>query len=282
MDTRVNTIRIEPLTGAIGAEIHGVDLAIPLDHDMFARIHQALLDYLVIFFRDQELTPEQHKNFARQFGELDIHQYTAAMQGHPEIIEVIKEPEETHNWGDNWHTDLTGLPEPPLGSVLYAKEVPPFGGDTQWSNMYLAYATLSDAMKQQLDGLRVVHTSDDSGYQRFRAMSPLPGPAYESEHPLVRTHPVTGKKSLFIARKKMRQISGMTPEESAALLNFVCDHAENPDFACRFRWRKGSIAFWDNRCTQHRVSADYFYALRGIKPHRRHMHRVTIKGDRPR
>jgi taurine dioxygenase len=204
------------------------------------------------------------------------------MKGHPEVIEIIKEPEETHNWGDNWHTDLTGLAEPPMGSILYAKEVPPFGGDTQWSNMYLAYETLSDTMKQQIGGLRVVHASDNSTYQQFMGMTALAGPSHESEHPLVRTHPVTGKKSLFLARKKIREIRGMKPQESAALLSFLCDHAENPDFACRFRWRVGSVAFWDNRCTQHRVTADYFYAERGFAPHRRHMQRVTIKGDRPR
>lgn len=282
MVERSRKFRIEPLTGAIGAEIEGLDLARPLDSGTVADLHQALLDHLVLFFRNQEITPEQHKQFGRYFGELDIHQFTAAMEGHPEIIEVIKEPEETHNWGDNWHTDLTGLPEPPMGSILYAIEVPPFGGDTQFSNMYLAYATLSEAMKRQIDGLRVVHTSDDSGYHNFKGMSALPGQAYATEQPLVRTHPVTGRKSLFISRRKMRNICGMTQRESALLLNFVCDHAENPDFACRFRWRKGSMAFWDNRCTQHRVTADYFYELRGFAPHRRRLHRVTIKGDRPR
>jgi taurine dioxygenase len=282
MDTRESKFRIEPLTGALGAEIHGVSLGRPLDSDEFAGIQQALLDHLVIFFRDQELTPEQQTSFARRFGELDIHQYTAAMEGHPEVIEIIKEPEETHNWGDNWHTDLTGLPEPPMGSILYAKEVPPFGGDTQWSNMYLAYEKLSDTMKRQIGGLRVVHASDSSTYQQFKGMTALAGLSHESEHPLVRTHPVTGKKSLFLARKKMREIRGMKPKESAALLSFLCDHAENPDFACRFRWRVGSVAFWDNRCTQHRVTADYFCAERGFAPHRRHMQRVTIKGDRPR
>ncbi len=255
MKTIYDSIGVEPLTGAIGAEIEGVDLAKTLDERTYSEIHQALLDHLVVFFRDQSLTPEQQIAFARRFGELDIHQYTAPMEGYPELIEIIKEADATENWGDNWHTDLTGLPEPPLGSVLYAKEVPPFGGDTQFSNMYLAYETLSDGMRKLVDGLFACHAVDHTSFTKYGSMPHLEGPAHRSEHPLVRTHPETGKKSLFLARKKMTNIHGLTPEESAPLLRELCDHAENPDFACRFRWRKGSVAFWDNRCTQHRVTA---------------------------
>jgi taurine dioxygenase len=283
MSVALNRVRIEPMTGAIGAEIIGVNLAEPMEKELFSDIYQAHLDHLVIFFRDQVLKPEDLIRFARQFGEPEIHKFTVPMKGYPEIIEVIKEPEETHNWGDSWHTDLTGLPEPPMGSVLFAKAVPPFAGDTQFSNMYLAYETLSDGMKEMIDGLVVIHKLTHKAYEGFKGMAVISSPEYETEpeHPLVRTHPVTRKKCLFISRKKMVHFKGMTPNESAPLLKFLCDHAENPDFACRFRWKEGSVAFWDNRCTQHRATADYFHTLRGLEPFRRHLLRVSIKGDRP-
>ncbi len=274
-------IRIEPVTGALGAEVHGIDMAVPLDADTYRLLRAALLDHLVLFFRDQVLTPSQHIAFTRQFGELETHQYTEGMAEHPQIVEIVKSAEETHNWGDNWHTDLTALSEPSLGSVLFAREVPPFGGDTQFSNMYLAYETLSDGMKRLLDGLVCVHETDHRGYENFKEMQAIAAPASRAEHPLVRTHPETGRKALFLSRRKITTIKGMTPRESRPLLDFLCDHAENPDFACRFRWRSGSAVFWDNRCTQHRVSADYFYALWGFAPSRRHLHRVSIRGDRP-
>ncbi len=150
---KYNTIQVEPVSGALGAEVRGVDLAKDLSAEVVADVQRALMDHLVIFFRDQIMTPEQQKAFGRRFGELHIHPITEPMKGHPEIIEVIKEADELGNWGDEWHTDLTALPEPPLGSILYAKEVPPFSGDTQFSNMYLAYETLSSDFRRFLDGL---------------------------------------------------------------------------------------------------------------------------------
>jgi taurine dioxygenase len=274
-------ITIAPVTGALGAEIEGIDIGKPLHATTYHAIRQALLDHLVLFFRDQTMTPDQQIAFARNFGELETHQYTAGMPDHPDVIEIIKAADETHNWGDNWHTDLTGFPQPSMGSVLYAKEVPEFGGDTQFSNMYIAYETLSAGMKKLLTGLICIHETDARGYENFKSMQPLPGAPSRAEHPLVRTHPETGKKSLFLSRKKITTIKGMTPREARPLLDFLCDHAENPDFACRFRWKPGSVAFWDNRCTQHRVSADYFYELRGFPPSRRHLHRVSIRGETP-
>jgi taurine dioxygenase len=278
---KYNTIQVEPVSGALGAEVRGVDLAKDLSAEVVADLNRALMDHLVIFFRDQVMTPEQQKAFARRFGELHIHPITEPMKGHPEIIEVIKEADELGNWGDEWHTDLTALREPPMGSILYAKEVPPFSGDTQFSNMYLAYETLSSDLRHFLDGRVCHHRQNLSGYSGYKSMANKSSTPSDAEHPLVRTHPVTGKKALFLARPGAGLIKGLSPAESEAIFALLYRHAENPDFACRFRWKKNSVAFWDNRCTRHRVTADYFYAQRGFEPHRRHMHRVTVQGDRP-
>jgi taurine dioxygenase len=278
---RYNTIEVTPLTGALGGEVQGVDLAKDLSAEVVADLRKALMDHLVIFFRDQIITPEQHKAFARRFGELHIHPITVPMKDHPEIIEVIKEADELGNWGDEWHTDLTALPEPPLGSILYAKEVPPFSGDTQFSSMYLAYETLSADFRRFLDGLVCHHVQNLSGYSGYKSMANMSSKGAQSEHRLVRTHPDTGKKALFLPRPGAGVLKGLSRAESDAIFELLYRHSENPDFACRFRWKKNSVAFWDNRCTRHRVTADYFYAQRGFEPHRRHMHRVTIQGDRP-
>ena len=274
-------ISVNPVSGALGAEITGVDLSQPLDNKTFSDIYQAFLDHLVIFFRDQVITQDQQKAFSQRFGKLHIHPLTEGMEGHPEVIEIIKEPEERHNWGDRWHIDLTGLERPTLGSVLYAKEIPEYCGDTQWANMYLAYETLSDGMKKLIDGLVCVNTGGADGYKNFKGMQHIDAPPMRAEHPLVRTHPDTGKKSLFLSRKAAKHFKDMTPEESAPLLDYLYEHLINPDFACRFHWRDNSIAMWDNRCTQHRVQADYFYEQRGFEPVRRRLHRVSIEGDRP-
>ena len=204
------------------------------------------------------------------------------MPGHPEIVEVVKESGEHHNWGDGWHTDLPFLEEPPLGSVLYARDVPPFSGDTHFANMYLAYETLSDTMRGLLDGLKCVFKGGVANYSRFQGMTAIEDAGdFVAAHPVVRTHPVTGRKALYLHRKNCHSLEGMSPKESAAILDFLHGHAENPDFSCRFHWRVNSIAMWDNRCTLHRVSADYFYSERDFSPGRRHLQRVTLKGDRP-
>lgn len=275
-------IAVHPMTGALGAAIDGIDLTDRLDNETVSEIHDAYLDHLVLFFRDQTLTPDQLKDFARHFGDLHIHPLTEGMPDHPEIVEVIKEPEEYHNWGDGWHTDLPILEEPPLGSVLYAREVPPFTGDTHFANMYLAYETLSDTMKGILNGLKCVYEAGVANYNRFKGMTAIEDAGdYVAAHPIARTHPVTGKKALFLHRKNSKCIEGMSVRESFAILDFLFDHAQNPDFSCRFRWRRDSIAMWDNRCAQHRVSGDYFYTERDISPARRHLQRVTMKGGRP-
>jgi taurine dioxygenase len=179
---------------------------------------------------------------------------------------------------------LTALAAPPLGSILYGKEIPPFSGDTQFLNMYLAYETLSAPLRNFLDGLTCIHDQDVEAYgeARFKAMRNMQGAsASRALHPLVRTHPETKRKALFLSRPARTTIKDLTGKESATLLAFLDEHASNPDFACRFRWRPHSVAFWDNRCTRHRVTADYFYGQRGFAPHRRHMYRVTVQGDVP-
>ena len=280
-------IEVKRISGALGAEIHGVDLAQPLDNHTFSEVHQALLDNLVIFFRDQKITPEQHKAFGRRFGELDVHPYAKGLPEHPEILPVTKEAEDRGgNFGGTWHSDVTFYEKPALGSILYALDTPPFGGDTLFANQYLAYETLSDGLKRTLDGLTALHNASRSygaggrTAQRYAQGSKSMDVAIRDdsertvEHPVVRTHPETGRKGLFVNHVFTQQFKGWTREESEPLLKFLEEHAVRPEFTCRFRWQKGSIAFWDNRCTQH-------FALNDYHGHRREMHRVTVCGDRP-
>ena len=282
--TRAETrerVTIAPLSGALGAEISGVDLSKPLTDEIFAEIYQAFLDHLVIFFRDQDLGPEELIAIGSRFGELHIHDYTETMEGYPEVIEVIKLPEEKHNWGDGWHIDSPSFECPPLGSVIHAKDVPPYGGDTQWSNMYLAYETLSEGMKRLLAGLECVFEASHKNFMGYAGIPHKEGPARTAAHPVVRTHPVTGKKSLFLGFRQGRQFKDMTVEESAPILDYLYQHLANPDFTCRFHWENGAVGIWDNRCTLHRVQADYFHELRGIPQSLRYMTRVQMMGDRP-
>lgn len=273
---------IAPISGSCGAEIYGIDLRRDLDEKTVSVIRQALLDYLVVFFRDQTLSPDDQIAFGRRFGELLVDRFTEPLDGYPEMIELIKEPEETVNFGRIWHSDSTYESEPPLGSILYALEVPPFGGDTLWANQYLAYETLSDGMKKLLERLRAVH-SGHFGYgtspQRIKYKSiKLIDRNYETAeemvHPVVRTHPETGRKALYVNEGYTKHFDGMTIEESRPILEYLKWHCVRPEFTCRFRWTKGAIAFWDNRAAQHLPINDY-------TGFRRHMRRITIRGDRP-
>ena len=277
-----NSIEVRPIAGAIGAEIHGIDLADSPSDEQFDTVRRAFLDHQVIFFRDQALDPDSHKDLGRRFGELNIHGYYKSLPGHPEILPVLKEPEATENIGGVWHSDVTYLPEPALGSILYALEVPPAGGDTMFASQYRAYEALSDGMKEMLEGLRAIHSSDlftnkarrDAvNATRTTKLAEI-DETVESSHPVVRTHPETGRKCLFVNGAFTRRIDGWTVEESRPLLDYLYRQAARPEFTCRFRWRQGSIAFWDNRCTQH-------YALNDYQGYRRTMHRVTLEGDRP-
>ena len=274
---------IVPVAGALGAEIHGVHLSENLDDTLISDIRQALLDHLVIFFRDQELSPEQHLAFAQRFGELDDHDFVKGLPDYPHILHLVKEADETGiNFGGTWHSDVTYQEAPALGSILYALDVPPVGGDTLFANQFLAYETLSDGMKELLDGLMCIHSAkgifglDSYADKKFKHMAVEPSEKAdeEVEHPVVRTHPESGRKGLFVNRNFSTRFKGMTPEESAPLMNYLFEHSKREAFTCRFRWEKGSIAFWDNRSVMH-------FALNDYPGYRREMHRVTIAGDRP-
>jgi taurine dioxygenase len=278
------TISVDKISGALGAEISGVDLSQDLDDNVIAEIREALVDNCVIFFRNQKLTPEQHIAFGRRFGELQIHDFVDGMNRHPEIIEVRKEENELRNFGGGWHSDVSYLEVPALGSVLYALEVPAYGGDTMFANQYLAYETLSDGMKSLLGEMRAMHSARKS-YGLAAPRRAEEGKASmgihfteaahaEVDHPVVRTHAESGKKCLYVHGGFTTRFQDMTEEESAPLLHYLYEHAVRPEFTCRFRWEKGSIAFWDNRCVQHNAINDY-------NGQRRVMHRVTIEGERP-
>ncbi len=276
------SIEIKRVAGALGAEITGIDLSENLSNEVFSDVHQAFLDHQVIFFRDQKVTPEQQKAFGRRFGSLNVHPYVKGMDDHPEVMEIIKEPEDKINFGGGWHSDMSFQEKPALGSVLYGLEVPEFGGDTLFASQYTAYDALSDAMKDLLDGLYAVHTAEreysaqgNSAQKRESMAIEQAGndvPAYE--HPVVRTHPETGRKALYVNGAFTMRFKGMSKRESRPLLDFLVDHCAQEQFTCRFRWQNGSIAFWDNRCVQH-------FALNDYHGQRRHMRRVTINGDKP-
>lgn len=276
------SIEIKRVAGALGAEITGIDLSENLSNEVFSDVHQAFLDHQVIFFRDQKVTPEQQKAFGRRFGSLNVHPYVKGMDDHPEVMEIIKEPEDKINFGGGWHSDMSFQEKPALGSVLYGLEVPEFGGDTLFASQYAAYDALSDAMKDLLDGLYAVHTAEreysaqgNSAQKRESMAIEQAGndvPAYE--HPVVRTHPETGRKALYVNGAFTMRFKGMSKRESRPLLEFLVDHCAQEQFTCRFRWQNGSIAFWDNRCVQH-------FALNDYHGQRRHMRRVTINGDKP-
>ena len=278
------TIQVHPISGALGAEISGVDLSQKLDDGVIGEIRRALFENCVIFFRDQQLTPDQHLAFGRRFGELQVHEFVEGMADNEEILEVRKEEHETRNFGGGWHTDVSYLEKPSLGSVLYAREVPAYGGDTMFANQYLAYESLSDGMKSMLGEMAAIHSARRpyglDAVHRVEANSRTMKYLYsenahgEVEHPVIRTHVETGRKSLYVNGTFTIRFHDMTEDESAPLLNYLYQHAVRPEFTCRFRWEKGSIAFWDNRCVQHNAINDYH-------GQRRIMHRVTIEGERP-
>jgi taurine dioxygenase len=275
------TIEARRVAGALGAEVQGIDLARALDDDQAAALRNAWHEHLVLFFRDQHLTPAQFMAFARRIGRPVEYPFVKGIEGYPEIIEVKKLAHETVNFGGIWHSDTTYLAEPPMASMLLARETPPFGGDTLFANMYLAYETLSEGMRRMLDGLRAVNSSAKADVSRTREdRIKSDGRAdsreeYVAEHPVVRTHPETGRKALYVNVAHTVRFADMTEAESAPLLAYLFAHQVRPEHTCRFVWQPGSIALWDNRCTQHNPVNDYH-------GHRRVMHRITLAGDRPR
>lgn len=277
----MSSLAIQRLAGALGAEISGVDLSRDLTESLAGAIRRVLLDHQVIFFRDQDLSSEQFLRFAQSMGQPIEYPFVKGIDGYPVIIPVMKLEHERTNFGGIWHSDTTYLQQPPMGSMLLAREVPPYGGDTLFASQYLAYESLSEGMRKLLDGLVAVNSSakaDVSKTREDRIASDGRADArkdYVAEHPAVRTHPETGRKALYVNVAHTSHFKGMTPEESAPLLQFLFQHQIKPEFTCRFAWRPGSLAFWDNRCAQHNPVNDYH----GF---RRVMHRITLAGDTPR
>ncbi|QIP03323.1 TauD/TfdA dioxygenase family protein [Bradyrhizobium symbiodeficiens] len=274
------TIAVEKLTPIIGAEISGVDIGRLVSDDarsnqQMDEIHRALAENLVIFFRDQNITPQQHLAFGRKFGELHFHPAAPHEDEDPALMKIYADKNSPRANGEGWHSDVSCDLEPPMGSILYIKQCPPRGGDTLFANMYAAYDALSDRMKAYLDGLTALHDGEPIYRGLYANYGVADRPAYpNAEHPVVRTHPVTAKKALYVNRGFTRHINGIPRDESDAMLAYLYQHAENPLFQCRFRWTENAIAFWDNRCTQHRAMWDYW-------PHTRSGTRVTVKGERP-
>jgi taurine dioxygenase len=271
---------IAPLSPAIGAEIGGLDLSAVPSPAVLAALRAALLEWKVLFFRDQDITTEQHLDFARQFGALEVHPFAPHKPGYPEVL-ALTHDRENKGRENTWHSDVTWRVEPSLGSVLRALEVPPVGGDTLFADMYQAYEGLSDTVRAKIDGRAAVHD-----FAHFRLMLRKKGKteaeieefnrAYPMvEHPIVRTHPETGRKALYVNAAFTQSIVGLERDESDSLLRHLYAQASIPEYQCRFRWRANSIAFWDNRSTQHYAVSDYWPAVR-------RMERVTIVGDRPR
>ena len=271
-------MEISPIAGALGAEILGVDLTARLDDATVAAIRQALLDHLVVFFRGQDLTPARFLDVVRKFGTPVEYPFVSGLDDFPEIIEVLKREDERSNFGGIWHSDTSYLDEPPMGSVLLARELPPYGGDTLFANQYLAFEALSDGLQGTLATLRGVNTSAKADVTRTREDrvrdSGTAARDYAAEHPVVRTHPETGRRALYVNVAHTARFAGWTEEESAPLLQYLFAHQVKPEFTCRFRWTPNSIAFWDNRAAQHNPVNDYH----GF---RRLMHRITLAGDRP-
>ncbi len=273
-------LHTEPIAGALGAEVSGIDLREPLPADAVREIRAALRQHLVIFFRDQPLTPDGFFAFARTMGTPIEYPFVKGLPDHPEIIEVRKLEHERVNFGGIWHSDTAYLECPPMGSMLLAREVPPKGGDTEFANQYLAYESLSEGMRRMLHGLRAVNSSAKADVTRTREDRTRDNgrtdmrAGYLAEHPVVRTHPETGRKALYVNIAHTVRFAGMTEEESAPLLHFLFVHQTRPEFTCRFRWQVGSLAWWDNRCTLHNPINDYH-------GYPRVMHRITLAGDRP-
>jgi len=279
---RSNTLRIETLSPAIGAVLRGVNLAEPASDDLIGEIRAALLAHKVIFFEEQDFTPGQQRDFAARFGDLHVHPLYDRNDAHPEIM-IIDNHVDNPTDNNFWHTDVTFIDTPPMGSILAARQLPPTGGDTMWASMTTAFDALSTPMQRFLEGLEAVHdfsyaftaeglAGSQAGRERYeKAVAENP----PVTHPVVRTHPETGERGLFVNSVFTRRIKGLRREESQALMAFLNAHVQKPEFVVRWRWRPGDVAFWDNRNTQHRAVDDFL-------PHRRVMTRATVLGDRPR
>jgi taurine dioxygenase len=270
-------ITVRQVAGALGAELLGVDLSGPLSDETIADIRDAFTRHQVIFFRDQTLTPQQQLAFGRRFGPLNIHPYVAGMDDHPEVMEIIKEPTDRINFGGGWHSDMSFLETPAIGSILYAVQVPDFGGDTLFASQAAAFEALSPGLQKTLEGLNAIHSAEreyaptGASAQKRESMkiSDAEGMAGRFAHPMVKVHPETGCKALYVNPAFTMNIEGWSRRESKPLLDYLFEHSRKEAFTCRFSWRPGSIAFWDNRSVWH-------YALNDYHGQRRHMRRVTV------
>lgn len=271
---------IKPISGAVGAEIHGVDLLRDQSQELIDAIRQVWLEYGVIFFRDQPLDPDAFQAFAQRFGDIIEYPFVKGLPGHPMIIPVLKLPHERHNFGGVWHTDTAYLKAPPMATMLIARELPPKGGDTLFASGYAAYEALSPGLKATLEGLKAANCSAKAEVTKTRedriadSATDKANEALIGEHPVIRTHPETGRKSLYVNPAHTTHFIGWTEQESAPLLSYLFEHQVRPEFTCRFNWQPNSIAFWDNRCVLHNPINDYH----GYK---RLLHRITLKGDIP-
>lgn len=270
---------VKLMAGSLGAEIHGIDLTQNLSDATYSEIRQLLIEHEVIFFRDQDVSPAQHKALAESFGPLQRHPAYGTIEGFPEIT-ILESTPENPTKIEAWHSDMTFRLHPPMGTVLRSRIVPPKGGDTLWSSMTAAYDDLSKQMQEFLSGLRAVHDfsfgfkeslAEPGGRERL-AQAVAENPPVE--HPVICTHPESGKKVIFVNELFTTHIVGIKPKESQALLHFLFDHIVTPEYTCRFSWQPNSIAIWDNRSTQHKPVNDYF-------PAHRRLERTTIDGDKP-
>ncbi len=272
-------IEIRLIAGALGAEIQGVDLARPLEDEVVAEIRRAFLDHLVLFFADQELESPTLVAFAERLGQLMEYPQMKGLPDFPVITPVTKLEHEKVNFGGVWHSDTAYLERPPMATMLYALEIPPYGGDTLFANQYLAFETLSEGLRKALDPLIGVNTSTKAQISKTRedrlreVGAQLK--AMVAKHPVVRTHPETGRRALYVNSGHTTHFEGWTEEESQPLLDYLFQHQVRPEFTCRFRWQRGSLALWDNRCTLHNPVNDY-------QGFRRRMHRISLAGDEPR
>ena len=274
-------MEINLISGALGAEVKGIDLKDSTSEN-WDKINQLMLEHKVLFFREQEISSQEQIDLAKKFGPLEMHAYVKGLPEYPEIIRIKKGANEKHQWGETWHTDVSYNPKPTKVIILRSRKIPPVGGDTMFSNMELAYETLDENMKERLEGKKAIHSSLGAAafvdkYEEMHGNGNID--EYSNVHPIVRGHPETGNKILFVNSMYTKKILDISDEESDEILNKLFLHQERLDFTCRFKWTENAVAIWDNRCTLHQGLTDFFPG-RGLG-HERIMDRIAIQGDRP-
>ncbi len=274
-------MEVKLLSGALGAEVNGINLK-DSSRENWEVVNSLMLEHKVLFFRDQDITCDEQINLAKNFGPLEKHVYVKGLKDYPEIIRIIKGANEKHQWGETWHTDVSYNPKPTKVIILRSRKIPPVGGDTMFSNMEIAYETLDEKVKNKIEGKKAIHSSLGAAafvdkYTEMEGNGNLD--EYSNEHPIVRTHPETNKKILYVNSMYTKRIIDMDKKESDEILKKIFNHQERLDFTCRFRWTENAVAIWDNRSTQHQGLTDFFPG-RGLG-HERVMDRIAIQGDNP-